>query len=192
MFCVSVELNCLKGRKRPMSTQMERKTMLVRIRPSTCRTRSHGHRYSDATTLELFIKRNPSPRRIPAFFFLLPVSIRCYISRSASVNHEQVRNPCYHLPVRFFFPLYRSFLLPSWIVICLLFLRFFESAIMSDEEHHFESKADAGASKTYPQQAGTIRKNGYIVIKGRPCKVSCSFRRLNQLLFLSYLDFWIC
>jgi translation initiation factor 5A len=42
---------------------------------------------------------------------------------------------------------------------------------MSDEEHHFESKADAGASKTYPQQAGTIRKSGYIVIKGRPCKV---------------------
>ncbi|KAG0475739.1 hypothetical protein HPP92_015425 [Vanilla planifolia] len=42
---------------------------------------------------------------------------------------------------------------------------------MSDEEHHFESKADAGASKTYPQQAGSIRKNGYVVIKGRPCKV---------------------
>ncbi|CAL5199461.1 unnamed protein product [Lathyrus oleraceus] len=42
---------------------------------------------------------------------------------------------------------------------------------MSDEEHHFEAAADAGASKTYPQQAGTIRKNGYIVIKGRPCKV---------------------
>ncbi|CAL9107366.1 unnamed protein product [Musa acuminata var. zebrina] len=45
------------------------------------------------------------------------------------------------------------------------------SVTMSDEEHHFESKADAGASKTYPQQAGAIRKNGYIVIKGRPCKV---------------------
>ncbi|KAL0003772.1 hypothetical protein SO802_011333 [Lithocarpus litseifolius] len=45
------------------------------------------------------------------------------------------------------------------------------SSTMSDEEHQFESKADAGASKTYPQQAGTIRKNGYIVIKGRPCKV---------------------
>jgi hypothetical protein len=42
---------------------------------------------------------------------------------------------------------------------------------MSDEEHHFESKADAGASKTYPQQAGAIRKSGYIVIKNRPCKV---------------------
>jgi translation initiation factor 5A len=40
------------------------------------------------------------------------------------------------------------------------------------EEHdvHFDS-ADAGASLTYPQQAGTIRKNGFIVIKNRPCKV---------------------
>ncbi|KAG8372578.1 hypothetical protein BUALT_Bualt12G0080600 [Buddleja alternifolia] len=43
---------------------------------------------------------------------------------------------------------------------------------MSDEEHQFESKVDARASMTYPQQAGTIRKNGHIVIKGRPCKVS--------------------
>lgn len=42
---------------------------------------------------------------------------------------------------------------------------------MSDEEHHFEAKGDAGASKTYPQQAGTIRKGGHLVIKGRPCKV---------------------
>lgn len=40
-----------------------------------------------------------------------------------------------------------------------------------DTEHpHFE-KADAGASHTYPQQAGTIRKNGFIVIQGFPCKV---------------------
>ena len=52
-------------------------------------------------------------------------------------------------------------------------LSFFEAKEkkMSDDEHHFESKADAGASKTYPQQAGPIRKNGYIVIKNRPCKV---------------------
>lgn len=43
---------------------------------------------------------------------------------------------------------------------------------MSDsEDHHFESKADAGASKTYPMQAGAIRKGGYLVIKNRPCKV---------------------
>ncbi|KAF7000239.1 hypothetical protein CFC21_016174 [Triticum aestivum] len=43
---------------------------------------------------------------------------------------------------------------------------------MSDsEDHHFESKADAGASKTYPMQAGAIRKGGFLVIKNRPCKV---------------------
>eukprot|EP00249_Psilotum_nudum_P001352 c13799_g1_i1 orf=1-378(-) len=42
---------------------------------------------------------------------------------------------------------------------------------MSDDDHQFESKADAGASKTFPQQAGAIRKNSYIVIKSRPCKV---------------------
>lgn len=42
---------------------------------------------------------------------------------------------------------------------------------MADEHDvHFES-ADAGASLTYPQQAGTVRKNGFLVIKGRPCKV---------------------
>ena len=41
-----------------------------------------------------------------------------------------------------------------------------------EPEHdvHFES-ADAGASLTYPQQAGTIRKGAFIVIKNRPCKV---------------------
>ena len=38
-------------------------------------------------------------------------------------------------------------------------------------EEQFES-TDAGASLTYPQQAGTIRKGGHIVIKGRPCKVA--------------------
>jgi translation initiation factor 5A len=47
---------------------------------------------------------------------------------------------------------------------------------MADEHDvHFES-ADAGASLTFPQQAGTIRKNGFIVIKNRPCKVSCQRR----------------
>jgi hypothetical protein len=56
---------------------------------------------------------------------------------------------------------------------------------MSDEEHHFESKADAGASKTYPQQAGTIRKNGYIVIKNRPCKVYLCFFFVSCYGFLS-------
>ncbi|KAK1399918.1 Eukaryotic translation initiation factor 5A [Heracleum sosnowskyi] len=35
----------------------------------------------------------------------------------------------------------------------------------------FESKAESGASLTYPQQASAIRKNGYLNINNRPCKV---------------------
>eukprot|EP00879_Flechtneria_rotunda_P000397 GHRR01000490.1.p1 GENE.GHRR01000490.1~~GHRR01000490.1.p1 ORF type:complete len:165 (+),score=39.74 GHRR01000490.1:87-581(+) len=42
---------------------------------------------------------------------------------------------------------------------------------MSEHDHETFESADAGASHTYPQQAGTIRKNGFMVIRGRPCKV---------------------
>ncbi|KAG5190007.1 translation protein SH3-like domain-containing protein [Tribonema minus] len=34
------------------------------------------------------------------------------------------------------------------------------------------TSSDAGASHTFPMDAGQIRKGGYIVIKGRPCKVA--------------------
>jgi len=41
---------------------------------------------------------------------------------------------------------------------------------MSDNEYNIES-ADAGASETIPMEAGQIKKGGYIMIKGKPCKV---------------------
>lgn len=41
---------------------------------------------------------------------------------------------------------------------------------MEDDEVHFES-ANAGASATYPVQCSALRKGGYVMIKGRPCKV---------------------
>lgn len=42
---------------------------------------------------------------------------------------------------------------------------------MSDKKHHLEVKAIVGISKTDPQQAETIHKNPYMLIKRRPCKV---------------------
>jgi len=39
-----------------------------------------------------------------------------------------------------------------------------------DEDENFE-QANAGASLTYPMEAGQIRKGAHMVIKGHPCKV---------------------
>jgi len=39
---------------------------------------------------------------------------------------------------------------------------------MSDET--FE-KGDSGASKTYPAQCSSLRKGGFVVLKGFPCKI---------------------
>jgi len=39
-----------------------------------------------------------------------------------------------------------------------------------DHEHDFSS-ASAGASQSFPTQCSALRKNGYVLIKNRPCKI---------------------
>ncbi|CAK73661.1 unnamed protein product (macronuclear) [Paramecium tetraurelia] len=42
---------------------------------------------------------------------------------------------------------------------------------MSDDENQFE-QGNAGSSHTYTESAGSLKKGGYVMLKGHPCKIT--------------------
>ena len=54
---------------------------------------------------------------------------------------------------------------------------------MADIDETFD-KVESGASMTYPMQVGSLKKGGYAILSGKPCKVNSFPNQLTRHIII--------